>query len=71
MASEYLKKKAEEVWKAYQCFKDDVNSLEAYAKAEGLKVGYKLDFTDDFIDMNEKLGMALEEFFGMTCFEEE
>ena len=68
---DYLKAKAEEVWSAYECFKEDLYTLATKAEEAGFVDNLKLDFCDEFIDLNEKLGTALEEVFGITCFEEE
>lgn len=68
---EYLKAKAEEVWNAYECFKDDVYCLAEKARVAGIENTEKLDLSDTFIDLNETLGLALEELFGIKCFDEE
>jgi hypothetical protein len=69
-SKDYLKAKAEEVWNAYECFKDDLNALEAKATAAGIEGAEELDFIDTFLDLNEELGTVLEKLFGITCFEE-
>ena len=68
---DYLKAKAENVWDAYLNFKEDVYELASKAEDAGIVDSHKLDFCDEFIDFNEKLGMALEEVFGIKCFDEE
>lgn len=67
---DYLKAKAENIWAAYEAFKDSLNDLEEKARAAGIEGADKLDFVDTFIDFNEDLGTVLEELFDITCFEE-
>ena len=69
-SKDYLKAKAEDVWAAYEAFKDAANALEAKALAAGIEGAEKLDFADSFIKLNEEVGTTLEELFGISCFEE-
>lgn len=67
---DYLKAKAEEVWNAYENFKEDLCNLQEKAEAAGIENADKLDFLDTFSDLNYELGTALEDLFGISCLEE-
>ena len=68
-SKDYLKAKAESVWKAYDEFKEELYELGAKAEAAGIEGAEELDLADVFINVNEELGTVLEKVFGITCFD--